>query len=32
MTVEFAKANFENKNDLYWEFGDQIGAIIKIFN
>ena len=32
MTVEYAKANFENKNDLYWEFGDQIGAFLKIFN
>ena len=32
LTVEYAKANFEKKNELYWEFGDQMGAIIKIFN
>lgn len=32
MSVEYAKASYQYKNDLYWEFGEEIGAIIRILN
>jgi hypothetical protein len=32
MSVEFAKLNFEFKNYLYWEFGEELGSILRILN
>jgi hypothetical protein len=32
MSVEFAKANFEFKNYLFWEFGEELGSILRILN
>jgi hypothetical protein len=32
MSVEFAKANFEFKNYLHWEFGEELGSILRILN
>jgi hypothetical protein len=31
MNVEFAKAQFDYTNELYWEFGEELGAILMLF-